>query len=339
MSEETKKETPKKKPSSMWQRIVTGACLIAVLTLVLCLGGWYFAVAVFLATMLAIHEELNALKVGGHRPVCWTSYVALCLAVPAMRFYSSLAIIPILTVLGFFVVLQVMRREDPDLIDILVSVLPMITLVLPCMCLIGLLDSPASLQKMLLVMVFAVAFASRLRVKIDRVGAGFFFAFIISYCLSSVVRVGNLELRDSYVFLPILLPFVVDAGAMFVGMFLGKHPFAPVLSPKKTVEGSVGGLIVGVGITLLYGLVFHFITDVEVNYYFLAVYGILGGVITEVGDLAFSYVKRNRKIKDFGHILPGHGGVLDRFDSVIFCAPLIELLIQWLPAFSKGAGA
>ena len=157
MSEEAKKETPKKKPSSMWQRIVTGACLIAVLTLVLCLGGWYFAVAVFLATMLAIHEELNALKVGGHRPVCWTSYVALCLAVPAMRFYSSLAIIPILTVLGFFVVLQVMRREDPDLIDILVSVLPMITLVLPCMCLIGLLDSPASLQKMLLVMVFAVA--------------------------------------------------------------------------------------------------------------------------------------------------------------------------------------
>ena len=112
MSEEAKKETPKKKPSSMWQRIVTGACLIAVLTLVLCLGGWYFAVAVFLATMLAIHEELNALKVGGHRPVYWTSYVALCLAVPAMRFYSSLAIIPILTVLGFFVVLQVMRRED-----------------------------------------------------------------------------------------------------------------------------------------------------------------------------------------------------------------------------------
>jgi phosphatidate cytidylyltransferase len=70
-----------------------------------------------------------------------------------------------------------------------------------------------------------------------------------------------------------------------------------------------------------------------VNYYFLAVYGILGGVITEVGDLAFSYIKRTRKIKDFGHVLGNHGGVLDRFDSVIFCAPLIELLINWLPAF------
>ena len=169
--------------------------------------------------------------------------------------------------------------------------------------------------------------------------AVFLEAFAISYCLSSVVRVGALELRTSYIFLPILIPFVVDAGAMLVGMFLGKHPLTPHLSPKKTVEGSVGGLVVGVVIAILYGVVFHFITKVEVNYYFLAVYGILGGVITQVGDLAFSYVKRNRKIKDFGHVFPGHGGVLDRFDSVIFCAPLMELLILWLPAFSKGAGA
>ena len=169
-----------------------------------------------------------------------------------------------------------------------------------------------------LVAVFAEAFASHLRVKIDKVGAGFFFAFVISYCLSSVVRVGALELRTSYIFLP---------------MFLGKHQMVPHLSPKKTWEGSIGGLITGVVIAIVYGIVFHFITKVEVNYYFLAVYGILGGVITEVGDLAFSYVKRNRKIKDFGHIFPGHGGVLDRFDSVIFCAPLIELLIGWLPAF------
>ena len=190
-----------------------------------------------------------------------------------------------------------------------------------------------------LLAVFLEAFASHLRVKMDRVGAGFFFAFVISYCLSSVVRVGALELRTSFIFLPILIPFVVDAGAMLVGMFLGKHPLTPHLSPKKTVEGSVGGLVVGVVIAILYGVVFHFITKVEVNYYFLAVYGILGGVITQVGDLAFSYVKRNRKIKDFGHVFPGHGGVLDRFDSVIFCAPLMELLILWLPAFSKGAGA
>ena len=191
-----------------------------------------------------------------------------------------------------------------------------------------------------LVLVFAEAFASRLRVKIDRVGAGFFFAFIISYCLSSVVRVGNLELRDSYVFLPILLPFVVDAGGHVCGGCSWVSTPSPLSSPpRKRWRALWAASSSGWALPCFYGLVFHFITDVEVNYYFLAVYGILGGVITEVGDLAFSYVKRNRKIKDFGHILPGHGGVLDRFDSVIFCAPLIELLIQWLPAFSKGAGA
>ena len=78
-----------------------------------------------------------------------------------------------------------------------------------------------------LVAVFAEAFASHLRVKIDKVGAGFFFAFVISYCLSSVVRVGALELRTSYIFLPILLPFVVDAGAMISGMFLGPPQALP----------------------------------------------------------------------------------------------------------------
>ena len=186
-----------------------------------------------------------------------------------------------------------------------------------------------------LILVFVEAFASSFRVKIDRVGSAFFFTLVISYCLSSVVRMGMLEdeLRTACILLPIALPFVVDAAAMFTGMFLGRHKLAPNLSPKKTVEGSIGGLVGGVVICLLYGLIFHKITDVTVNYYFLAVYGILGGVISEVGDLAFSYIKRTRKIKDFGHLLPGHGGVLDRFDSVIFCAPLIEILMAWIPAF------
>ena len=191
-----------------------------------------------------------------------------------------------------------------------------------------------------LILVFVEAFLSRFRVKIERVGSALFFALVISYCLSSIVRIGMMDLRTSYILLPIALPFAVDAAAMLTGMFMkkrkgeeGVRKLAPVLSPKKTVEGSIGGLVGGLVIALLYGLVFHFITEVTVNYYFLAVYGILGGVISEFGDLAFSYIKRTRKIKDFGSLLPGHGGVLDRFDSVIFCAPLVEILIDWIPVF------
>ena len=87
---------------------------------------------------------------------------------------------------------------------------------------------------------------------------------------------------------------------------------------------------------LLYGLGVHLVTGATANYYFLAVYGLLGGIMTQIGDLAFSYIKRTRKIKDFSGLLPGHGGVLDRFDSVIFCAPLVELLIHYFPAFRLG---
>ena len=191
-----------------------------------------------------------------------------------------------------------------------------------------------------LILVFVEAFLSRFRVKIDRVGSALFFALVISYCLSSIVRIGMMELRTSYILLPLALPFMVDAAAMLTGMFMKKRKgeegirkLAPVLSPKKTVEGSIGGLVAGLVGALLYGLVFHLITEVTVNYYFLAVYGILGAVISQFGDLSFSYIKRTRKIKDFGTLLPGHGGVLDRFDSVIFCAPLVEILIDWIPAF------
>lgn len=191
-----------------------------------------------------------------------------------------------------------------------------------------------------LILVFVEAFLSRFRVKIERVGSALFFALVISYCLSSIVRIGMMDLRTSYILLPIALPFIVDAAAMLTGMFMKKRKgedgirkLAPVLSPKKTVEGSIGGLVGGLVGALLYGLIFHFITDVTVNYYFLAVYGILGAVIAEFGDLSFSYIKRTRKIKDFGTLLPGHGGVLDRFDSVIFCAPLVEILIDWIPVF------
>jgi len=186
-----------------------------------------------------------------------------------------------------------------------------------------------------LLLVFGEAFTSHFRVQMDKVGGSFFFAVVIAFFLSSIVRIGTLELRTVYILVPFVVAFLADACAMFTGMFLGKHKLAPELSPKKTMEGSVGGLAGGILAVVLYGLIIHVATGFGVNYLYLALYGLLGSAISQVGDLAFSYVKRQRGIKDYGNVFPGHGGVLDRFDSVIFCAPLIELLIIALPAFTK----
>ena len=129
----------------------------------------------------------------------------------------------------------------------------------------------------------------------------------------------------------VVLPFVIsmlsDTGAYFAGKFLGKHKLAPVISPKKTVEGLLGGFVSAVSCMLLYGLILQLACGLQVNYWFALVYGLLGSAAGVFGDLCFSAIKRQVDIKDYGNLIPGHGGVLDRFDSVVIVAPLLELLI------------
>ena len=117
--------------------------------------------------------------------------------------------------------------------------------------------------------------------------------------------------------------WMTDIGAYFVGVFFGKHKLIPKVSPKKTVEGAFGGILGCIAGFLLYGVVIQAVADVQVNYIFLAILAAIVSVISQFGDLVASYIKREREIKDFGFIFPGHGGVLDRFDSVIAVAPSI----------------
>jgi len=182
------------------------------------------------------------------------------------------------------------------------------------------------------VLLFLTAISSRLSVTMEKMGGAFFFAAIIPYFLSSFIRLKGLPLGEYVVLLPLVSAFTSDAFALFAGMAFGRHKLAPELSPKKTVEGAAGGLMGAVVCTVLYGVVMQRAFGMGASYPLLALYGALGSVISQLGDLFFSYIKRQYGIKDYGNIFPGHGGVLDRFDSVIFCAPLTELLIRTLPA-------
>lgn len=158
-----------------------------------------------------------------------------------------------------------------------------------------------------------------------------FGAIVVPLLLSSLVRIRVMEEGKYYILVAFVVAFTADSGAYFAGRFFGKHKLAPVVSPKKTVEGAIGGVAAAVTCMLLYGLILQLGFSKTVCYGCAALYGAVGSCVSILGDLAFSVVKRQTGIKDYGRLIPGHGGILDRFDSMTMVAPVMELLILLLP--------
>ncbi len=159
----------------------------------------------------------------------------------------------------------------------------------------------------------------------------FFGFFYVAMMLSCIYLTRALEGGTFLVWLIFLCSWGCDTCAYCFGMLFGKHKMAPVLSPKKSVEGAVGGVFGAVVLTLLYGFIFKEQMAADGAYIArMAVICGLGALLSMVGDLAASAVKRNFEIKDYGKLIPGHGGILDRFDSVIFTAPVIYYLALYL---------
>ena len=154
---------------------------------------------------------------------------------------------------------------------------------------------------------------------------------LISAGLSSLVVLKCMENGKYLVLFAVLLTFITDGGAYFAGVFLGKHRGITKVSPNKSLEGYIGGLITGVVFAAVYGAVISAITDEPVNYVVLLLCGLVGALFTELGDLSFSLIKRQYGVKDYGNLLPGHGGMLDRFDSMIFCGPVVLFFVTLAP--------
>ena len=156
----------------------------------------------------------------------------------------------------------------------------------------------------------------------NQVMAAFFGVVYVAVMLSFILMTRNLPDGKFIVWLIFLCSWGCDTCAYCVGMLIGKHKMAPVLSPQKSVEGGVGGVV---GAALL-GVIYAAATQGPMVEY--AVICGIGALISMVGDLAASAIKRNQGIKDYGKLIPGHGGILDRFDSVIFTAPVIYYLAK-----------
>ena len=150
----------------------------------------------------------------------------------------------------------------------------------------------------------------------------------IPLAFSCLMRLRLMEHGGGIVLIVLVAAFCSDSAALFAGMAFGKHKLAPRVSPKKTIEGAVGGLAGGMLGMIIFRIVFFLVTEVQLNIAWCVVLGLAGAVMGQLGDLSFSAVKRECGIKDYGRLLPGHGGVLDRFDSVIFAAPVVWLIIR-----------
>lgn len=160
-----------------------------------------------------------------------------------------------------------------------------------------------------------------------------FITLFISIFMASVIA-----LRTQFGIYAVLIIFIcawtTDTGAYFAGRFFGKHKLMPKVSPKKTVEGAIGGVIVCMLCCALYLFILNRIEHAGIigmdHYAQFIVLGGIASMISQMGDLAASAIKRDCGVKDFGNILPGHGGILDRFDSVVFIAPFIYYLMKLL---------
>ncbi len=169
------------------------------------------------------------------------------------------------------------------------------------------------------------------KVRIERISTCMVGGILIPYLLSSLVRIMAMGNGRQLILIPFVVAFLSDSGAYFVGCAWGRHKLAPVISPNKSIEGMAGGVAAAVLSMLLYCWIQDLAFNANINYLYAITYGIIGSLAGVMGDLIFSAIKRQAGIKDYGNLIPGHGGVLDRFDSVIIVAPLVELLFVLLP--------
>lgn len=179
---------------------------------------------------------------------------------------------------------------------------------------------------------FAEMMMDHVKVRIEMLALCYLAGAVIPFLLGSLIRILGMTIGRYVILIPFVVAFLSDSGAYFAGLKFGKHKLAPVVSPNKTIEGALGGLVAAMAGMLIYALVLDLaFPQFTVNYGMAILYGLIGSLAGVFGDLCFSIIKRQTGIKDYGNLIPGHGGVLDRFDSMMMVAPLMESLLLLAP--------
>ena len=264
----------------MTQRAITATFLIAGALLLIYFGGFALIITTVICLMFALYEEYQALSRAGHQPVAWPTWAALVLSVPLAACFGEKVVIPILMSAFLVTAGCVIFRAQPQLDDLVMSLLPLFSVVLPGFAVISLSHvQPLSVQRTLLGLLIAV-------------------------------------------------PVSCDSLAFFVGTRMKGPHLCTQVSPHKTISGAVGGLVGAVAAAMLIGLIARLICAPTTwpllpHWWQYLLIGLTGGAASQLGDLFASLIKRHCGIKDFSNLFPGHGGMLDRLDSIVFMAIVV----------------
>lgn len=279
----------------MTKRVITGILYALLVLSGIYLKGWYALALLSVSMVVSVFEVYRAIRATGIEPVRWAGYVFCALTIVA----ESLALT------------QPVQIHSSTMVLLISVMAAMIRLV------------------------------SRGKIAVESLMATVFPMLYPGIFYMVLMELLQLE-HPAWVTLALTLAFfaasINDVFALFSGMLFGRHKLAPILSPKKTVEGAIGGLVASVLFSmavpgllkLLFAYDATFVADLDLlpPIWAFGLLGLLGGALSQVGDLTASMIKRHCGVKDFGKVLPGHGGVMDRMDGVLFCGAICYVFFR-----------
>lgn len=288
----------------MLKRVITGAVFTAIILGGIYLRGWALRALMLAAMLIGMFEVYRAIKKTGAKPAEWAGYVYAVLAI-ALEALVQLPNAP-----------EWLKTMNAPATALVIGLL----LGLSAIVLRGRVDFPA-LSATVLPMAYP----------------GFLFSM-----LASLQDIPNAAMSLAALLIAFFLASINDVFALFTGMALGKHKLSPEISPKKTIEGSIGGLIASAVFAMLVAWLLDWaqasagvaqalrIGEAEAEFSILgfAMMGVFAGAMSQIGDLTASLVKRHCGVKDYGTIFPGHGGIMDRFDGILFCGAVCAVFFQ-----------
>ena len=287
----------------MLKRVITGAVFTAIILGGIYLRGWALRALMLAAMLIGMFEVYRAIKKTGAKPADWAGYVYAVLAI-ALEALVQLPNAP-----------EWLKTMNAPATALVIGLL----LGLSAIVLRGRVDFPA-LSATVLPMAYP----------------GFLFSM-----LASLQDIPNATMALAALLIAFFLASINDVFALFTGMALGKHKLSPEISPKKTIEGSIGGLIASAVFAMLVAWLLDWaqaagvaqalrIGEAEAEFSIpgFAIMGVFAGAMSQIGDLTASLVKRHCGVKDYGTIFPGHGGIMDRFDGILFCGAVCAVFFQ-----------